>query len=138
MNLNLCKEYSFALGKLISNESGKEYSFDMEDNDRFYIYMKPHIIKEKVESLTEVLIDELFISDPDNRFFNEKTFTLDAKLLVTDKKDMVYAYSVIIKRVRIIDSVNKKYNDEEWTINHCQLQIPYNTAIAISEITDEE
>ena len=44
----------------------------MEDDDRFYIYMKPHIIKEKVESLTEVLIDELFISDPDNRFFNEK------------------------------------------------------------------
>ena len=56
MNLNLCKEYSFALGKLISNESGKEYSFDMEDDDRFYIYMKPHIIKEKVESLTEVFL----------------------------------------------------------------------------------
>lgn len=138
MNLNLCKEYRFAIGKLVSNESGKEYRFDMEDDDRFYNYMKPYIIKEKVENSTEVLIDKLFITDPDNTFFNERTFTLDAKLLVSDKNNIVYAYSVIIKIVRIIDFANRKHNEEEWVINHCQLQIPYNTVIAISEVTDEE
>ena len=138
MNLNFYKEYRFAISKFISTKSGKEYDFDMEDNDRFYTYMKPHIIKEKVEGLTEVLIDELFVTDPDNTFFNEKTFTLDTKMLVTDKKNFVYAYSVIIKDIRIIDSANRRYKDGEWTVKHCQLQIPYKTAIDVSEVIDEE
>lgn len=137
MNLNHYKEYRFAISKLISTESGKEYKFDMEGDDRFYIYMKPHIIKEKVDGLTEILIDELFVTDPDKTFFDEKSFTLDTKMLVIDRQNIAYAYSVIIKNVCIVDSSARKYEDDEWVVKACKLQIPYRTGITVSKVTGE-
>lgn len=137
MNLNSCIGYNFALGKLISTKSGKEYEFDIEDDDRFYIYMKPLIIKGKVDGLTEILIDKLFVTDPDKTFFDEKTFTLDTKMLVTDKQNIICAYSVVIKGVRIINSSIWQYEDDEWVIESCKLEIPYKTHITVSEVLDE-
>ena len=137
MNLNSCIGYNFALGKLISTKSGKEYEFYIEDDDRFYIYMKPLIIKEKVDGLTEILIDKLFITDPDKTFFDEKTFTLDTIMLATNKHNIACAYSVVIKGVRIINLSTWQYEDDEWVIESCKLEIPYKTHIAVSEVLDE-
>lgn len=138
LNLNLCKEYNLGLGKLIAVNSGKEYEFDIEDDDRFYIYMKQHIINGKVDSMTQVRIDELSVIDPSKTFFDEKTFILDAKLFVVNSQDIEYVYDLEIRGVSIVDiePFNKKYDNDEWSLKMCALKIPYNTAIKILEITD--
>lgn len=136
MNLKSCKNYCFALGKLIADNSGKEYDIYLEEDDRFYIYIKQHIIKSKVDSVTEVRIDELVVTDPDKTFFEDKIFTLNTKMLVTNALDIMYAYDLKIKGVSMVDvdAFNRKYNDDEWSLSMCALKIPYNTKIVISEI----
>lgn len=141
LNLNLCKEYHLGLGKLIATESGNEYEIYLEDSDRFYIYMKQHIINGKVDNMTEVRIDELFITDPEETFFEEKTFILDTKIFVVTHQDMVdieYVYDLRIRGVSIVDVdlFKRKYENGEWSLPMCALKIPHNTAITVSEISD--
>lgn len=137
LNLNLCKEYHFGLGKLIATESGNEYEFYLEDNDRFYVYMKKYIINGKVDSMTEIRIDELFVSDSEKTFLDEKTFTLDTKIFVTTIQDIIYAYDLKIKGVSIVDvgTLNIKYDNDKWSLKMCAMKIPYNTMITVSEIS---
>lgn len=63
MNIKVYKEYRFAFGKLVATDTGKEYTFSISRNDRFYHNMEKHITKEKVESLSYANIDDIYIED---------------------------------------------------------------------------
>ena len=73
MNIKVYKEYRFAFGKLVATDTGKEYTFSISRNDRFYHAMEKHIIKEKIEGLSYANIDDIYIEDKDKTFFDEKT-----------------------------------------------------------------
>lgn len=67
MNIKVYKEYRFAFGKLVVTDTGKEYTFSISRNDRFYHNMEKHITKEKVESLSYANIDDIYIEDKDSK-----------------------------------------------------------------------
>ena len=138
MNINLYKEYHFSHGILTATDTEKEYSFSISKNDRFYHYMKKHITKEKVESLTYENIDAISIEDTDKTFFNEKSFTLKAAMLVTDKNDYVQSYALTIKNVKLIANnvSTKSYENGAWELGLYSLELPWQTDIDIVEITD--
>lgn len=73
MNIKVYKEYRFAFGKLVATDTGKEYTFSISRNDRFYHNMEKHITKEKVESLSYANIDDIYIEDKD-RFYQRISF----------------------------------------------------------------
>ena len=52
MNINAYKEYRFSQGILTAPKTGNTYQFFISRNDRFYNYMKEHIVNEKVDGLT--------------------------------------------------------------------------------------
>ncbi len=138
MNINLYKEYHFSHGILTATDTEKEYSFSISKNDRFYHYMKKHITKEKVEGLSYEKIDDIYIEDKDKTFFDEKSFTLKAAMLVTDKNDYVQSYVLTIKNVKLIaDNVStKSYENGAWKLGLYSLELPWQTNIDIEEITD--
>ena len=138
MNINLYKEYHFSHGILTATDTEKEYSFSISKNDRFYYYMKKHITKEKVEGLSYEKIDDIYIEDKDKTFFDEKSFTLKAAMLVTDKNDYVQSYVLTIKNVKLIaDNVStKSYENGAWKLGLYSLELPWQTNIDIEEITD--
>lgn len=138
MNIKAYKEYRFASGTLTATNTGKEYTFYISKHDRFYDYMEKHIIKEKVEGLTYENIDAISIEDTDKTFFNEKSFTLKAAMLVTDKNDYVQSYALTIKNVKLIANKvsTKSYENETWKLGLYSLELPWQTDIDIVEITD--
>lgn len=138
MNIAACKRYRFAFGKFVSTTTDKEYTFSIHEDDRFYVYMKKHIIKGKVEGLTHETIDSIFIEDTDHTFFNEKSFTLIAYMLVTDANDIVNSYIMTIPKVRLIanSSSTKSFENNRWTLELYSLGIPYQTNINIEETID--
>lgn len=138
MNINLYKEYRFALGKLVATDSGKEYTFFISRNDRFYHNMEKHIIKEKVESLSCENIDEIYIEDKDKTFLNEKTFTLNAVMLVTDKNNYIQSYSLTIKNVKLKANnfSTNLYENGFWKLGLYSLELQWRTDIDIVEISD--
>lgn len=140
MGINLGKEYRFADGEMISTDTGKEYPFLISKNDRFYHYMRKHIMKGKVESLTCENIDEISIKDNDETFFDERSFTLNARMIVF-KDNSEQLYIVIIKNV-MLKEVNKfstkSYEDGYWKLGLYSLEIPYQTDINIIEVQDDE
>lgn len=138
MNINAYKEYRFSHGILTAPKTGNTYQFRISQNDRFYNYMKEHIANEKVNGLTNIKIDELCVTDSTNTFFSEQRFNLDTIMLVTDKNNMVTAYSVTIKNVKVIsNSVSKReYNKDYWKLSLYELEIPWQTEISIAEIND--
>ncbi len=138
MNIKAYKEYRFAPSTLTATNTGKEYTFYISKHDRFYDYMKKHIIKEKVESLTYENIEDISIEDTDKTFFNEKSFTLSTIMLVTDQNDYVYSYALTIKNVKLKENnfSTKAYSNGSWKLGLYSLEIPYQTDIDIVEITD--
>lgn len=138
MNINLYKEYHFSHGILTATDTEKEYSFSISKNDRFYHYMKKHIIKEKVDELTHETIDNISIEDADKTFFNEKSFTLSTIMLVTDRNDNVSLYKLTVKNVNITpNNVSKNgYDNGAWKLEMYDLEIPWQTAIDIVEKAD--
>lgn len=137
MNINLYKEYHFSRSILTATDTGNEYSFFISNNDRFYHYMKKHIIKEKVDGLTYETIDNISIEDPDKTFFNEKSFTLSTIMPVTDRNDNVSLYKLTMKNVNITpNKVSKKgYDNGTWKLEMYDLEIAWQTDIDIVEIT---
>ena len=71
MNLTLYNEFRFINGKFVSDNSRKIYNITISKGDRFYNYMKKHFINERVEGMTQEIIDEIIIQDPDKSFFHE-------------------------------------------------------------------
>ena len=138
MNINAYKEYRFSHGILTAPKTGNTYQFRISQNDRFYNYMKEHIANETVNGLTNIKIDELCVTDSANTFFSEQRFNLDTIMLVTDKNNMVTAYSVTIKNVKVIsNSVSKReYNKDYWKLSLYELEIPWQTEISIAKIND--
>lgn len=138
MNINAYKEYKFAHGKLVATDTEKEYSFSISRNDRFYHYMKKHIIKEKVDGLTHETIDDISIEDADKTFFNEKSFMLNTVMLVTDRNDNVNSYMLTMKNVKITPNnvSKKKYDNNSWNLEMYDLEIPWQTNIDIAEVQD--
>ena len=72
MNIKVYKEYRFAFGKLVVTDTGKEYTFSISRNDRFYHNMEKHITKEKVESLSYANIDDIYIEDKEKYSANTR------------------------------------------------------------------
>lgn len=133
MNINLYKEYHFSHGILTATNTGKEYLFFISNNDRFYHYMKKHIIKEKVDGLTYETIDNISIEDADKTFFDEKSFTLSTIMPVTDRNDNVSLYKLTMKNVNITpNNVSKKgYDNGAWKLEMYDLELPWQTTIDI-------
>ena len=133
MNINLYKEYHFSHGILTATDTEKEYSFSISKSDRFYHYMKKHIIKEKVDGLTHETIDNISIEDADKTFFNEKSFTLSTIMPVTDRNDNVSLYKLTMKNVNITpNNVSKKgYDNGTWKLEMYDLELPWQTTIDI-------
>lgn len=100
--------------------------------------MEKHITKEKVEGLSYANIDDIYIEDNDKTFFDEKTFTLKAAMLVTDKNDYVQSYALTIKNVKLIANnvSTKSYENGAWKLGLYSLELPWQTDIDIVEITD--
>lgn len=138
MNIKAYKEYRLALGKLVATDTGKEYTFSISRNDQFYHEMEIHITKEKVEGLSYANIDDIYIEDKDKTFFDEKTFTLKATMLVTDKNDYVQSYALTIKNVKLIANnvSTKSYEKETWKLGLYSLELPWQADIDIVEIHD--
>lgn len=71
LHLGICSDYWFSHGKFISAKTGKEYKFRIGKGDRFYENIKQYIMEGKVNSITDIKIDELFITDSKGEFFQE-------------------------------------------------------------------
>lgn len=138
MDLTLYNEYRFTEGKLISNQSGKTYVFYLENNDRFYTYLKPHINAGKVSGLTRLMIDTLTIEDSNKSFFDEESFLLNAIILAKDKQDVFHAFNVTIKNIKInrVDVSKLAYKNENWVLDLFEMEIPYLTKIDVTEQID--
>ncbi len=50
MNIKVYKEYRFALGKLVATDTGKEYTFSISRNDRFYHAMENILQKKRLKA----------------------------------------------------------------------------------------
>lgn len=138
MNINAYKEYHFSHSILTATDTEKEYSFSISRNDRFYHYMKKHIIKEKVDGLTHETIDNISIKDADKTFFNEKSFTMNTFMAVTDKEDNISLYMLTMKNVKLTPNnvSKKKYDNNSWNLEMYDLEIPWQTNIDIAEVQD--
>ncbi|MBQ6994471.1 MAG: hypothetical protein IJN64_08310 [Lachnospiraceae bacterium] len=140
MNLNIYKEYKFINGKFTATKTGNEYEFSLKDDDRFYIYLKPYIINEKVEGLTHLMIDEIVISDANNTFFEEKSFTLNATILAKDQNNFMCPFTLTMKKAVKLNDIKtskKSYRNGEWSLTLYELEIPYKTDIDIAEVTED-
>lgn len=138
MNINAYKEYHFSHSILTATDTGKDYSFSISSNDRFYHYMKKHIIKENVDGLTHETIDNISIKDADKTFFDEKSFTLNTFMTVTDKEDNIHLYMLTMKNVKLTPKnvSKKKYDNNSWNLEMYDLEIPWQTNIDIAEVQD--
>ena len=138
MNIKAYKEYRFARGILTATDTGKKYSFYIDEGDRFYNYMEKYIINEKVEGLTYENIDCITVNDIDRTFFYEKSFTLNAVMFVTDTNDVVYSYIITIKNIKFkANNFSKKlYNNGSWKLELYSLELPYQTKIGIEKLQD--
>lgn len=135
MNFNLYNEYRFTQGKLISTQSGKKYEFNLDRQDRFYTYLKPHITNGKVTGLTKLMIDTLAVKDTDKSFWDENTFSLNTIILARDNSGVYYSYEISIKNIKInrVDVSKLSYENERWICTLCEMEIPYQTNIDIVE-----
>lgn len=138
LDLNFCKKYWFSHGKFISIKSGKEYKFKIDEGDRFYDYIRQHIMNGEVNGITDIKIDELFITDPNGEFLQEQSINIDTLMIVEYLDNKCYTYKLVMNNVSIVDitSYGLKNSDVERMISLCTLKIPHNTAITVSEITD--
>lgn len=138
LDLNCCKEYRFSHGKLISAKTGNEYKFRIGKGDRFYNYIRQHIMNGKVNGITDIKIDELFITDLDAEFLKEQAINIDTLMLVTYRDNKTFTYKVKMDNVSIVDitSYELRNSNDERMISLCTLKIPHNTEIMVSEITD--
>lgn len=50
MNIKVYKEYRFAFGKLVATDTGKEYTFSISRNDRFYHNMENILQKKRLKA----------------------------------------------------------------------------------------
>lgn len=100
--------------------------------------MEEHIKKEKVDSLTHETIDNISIEDADKTFFDEKSFTLNTIMLVTDRNDNVNSYMLTMKNIKITpkDISKKRYDNNSWNLEMYDLEIPWQTNIDIAEVQD--
>lgn len=135
MNFNLYDEYRFTQGKLISSQSGKKYEFNLDRQDRFYTYLKPHITNRKVTRQTKLMIDTLAVKDTDKSFWDENTFSLNTIILARDNSGVYYSYEISIKNIKInrVDVSKLSYENERWICTLCEMEIPYQTNIDIVE-----
>lgn len=138
--MNLSKEYKLIQCKFISTKTNKMYEASIQDDDRFYNYIRPFIIKEKVAGETTFLIDELIVKDCDKTFFEEKQFLFEAILLVEEEKDNYIAYSFKISKAisfDVIGTSKREYKNNMWKLTLHGLKVPYNTDVEICELVDE-
>ena len=135
MNFNFCKEYRFAEAKLTSSKSGNVYNFRLDKNDRFYSYIKPHIIAGQVEVQTKLMVDTIEIDDGDTTFLNDSPFLLEAIILAKDGSGLYTAFEMSIKNIRInqIDVSRMTYQDGCLILSLYEMVIPYQTEISIKE-----
>ena len=135
MFFKACKEYKVTQGKLVSNQSGKEYFFRLDRNDRFYSYIKPYIVAGGVSSLTRLMIDKIIITDIDKTFFTEQSFFLTTLVLAKDANDVYWAYELSINNIKINNTnVSKQsYQNDCFELNLYEMEIPYQTPISIKE-----
>ena len=138
MKLNLNNEFRFSQGTLTSIQSGNVYQFRLEKYDRFYSYIKPYILAGKVSGLTKLMIDTLTIIGTDRTFFNERTFSLNAVLLVKDSNDVFWSFDIAINNIKINQTNVSKLLCEDGNLicQLCELEMPYQTDILISERTE--
>ena len=137
--MNLSKEYKLIQCKLLSAGTKKMYKVSIQDDDRFYHYIRPFIIKEKVEGETTFLIDELIVKDCDKTFFEEKQFLFEAILLIEEEKENFVAYSFVFDKAISLDVIGtskREYKNDIWKLTLHGLKVPYNTNVIITEIQD--
>ena len=138
MDFRVCKEYKFTQGKLVSHQSGREYAFRLDRNDRFYSYIKPYIVSGGVSSLTKLMIDTITITDIDKTFFTEQSFSLITFVLAKDNNDVCWAYELSINNIKI-NSTNvskQSYKQDCFELDLYEMEIPYQTSISIKERLD--
>lgn len=136
MNLNMYKEYRLINIVLKDESNQKEFKISIEEDDRFYVHMKKHIISETINGLTNVPIDVLTILDGEQDFFESKKFTWSSILLVKDQNNYMHSHILEIKDIRIVDVdvMNKKDIAGNCVIKNCAIEIPYSTKkISISD-----
>jgi hypothetical protein len=138
MNFNLCKEYRFAKAKLTSSKSGKVYEFRLDKYDRFYTYIKPHIVAGKVEGQTKLMVDTIEIPNADSAFLNDGPFLLEAIILANDGSGLYMAFELSIKNIRInqVDVSRMTCQDGCLILSLYEMVIPYQTEISIKECVD--
>ena len=138
MNFNLCKEYRFAKAKLTSSKSGKVYNFRLDKYDRFYSYIKPHIVAGKVEGQTPLMVNTIEIPNADSAFLNDGPFLLEAIILASDANGVYMAFDLSIKNIRInqVDVSRMTYQDDCLILSLYEMVILYQTEISIKECVD--
>lgn len=101
--------------------------------------MRKYISNGKVDSMASVGIDKLYITDPDVTFHREQSVNVEAKIIMTDYKNVSYAYNIKSENVSITNIKSYELNgDAERITEMCTMYIPYNTVIVVSEIEDSE
>ena len=124
--MNSCKEYWFSHGKFISPKTGKEYRFRIGKGDRFYKYIRQHIMNGEVNGIADIKIDELFITDPNGIFLQEQSINIDTLMIVEYRNNKCYTYKLVMNNVSIVDITlyGLKDSDVERMISLCTLKIP--------------
>ena len=139
MNMNQYQDVWFFQGCLKSHNSNKTYNITISKHDRFFRYMKPHFINEKVSGQEKVMIDSIIIEDPDKSFFDESTFCLNTIMLAKNKNNIVYGFEVAIEGLRLNKTSGSQvsYTDGKWNLSLVELVIPYCGRIEIVEREDQ-
>lgn len=138
MNIDEFKTYRFAAGSLTEVKTGKKYRFSIDENDRYYQYMKKYIKNEGVESEDEVRMDEIVIEDKSKTFLEQKTFVLDAVLLLTDKNNDVHSYEFSVNPIKIVEYKfsSNKYEKGFLKLNMYGMKFLYKTRFKINKVND--
>lgn len=139
MDMMECRDYRFVNGTFVTD--GCVYGFKIMEADGFYNRMKKFIGSEKVEGQTDVVIDEITITDNAKTFFDEKSFALNAQMIANySNADGCRLFSVVINNVKLKENrgATRTYADGFWEIKSYSLEMPWHTTIVVKEILSDD
>lgn len=121
---------------LVPKSGNKLYTFAIREDDPFYTQTKIHLGKDETRKIGEAIIDNF-----DEKFFNEKSFMLNAKFIYEESEENLVLSQLTVDKVLIKRDKNSHETLENgrYILKNGIMEIPNSAAIFyISEDQNDE
>lgn len=138
-------KYYFKDAFLENERADKIINVRFEKDDRFYHYLLPFLQKGKVEGLTPLTVDTLYVPKVNYDDLRGKTYKMTANARFQQRQEdgsyLIFAGAVVIDRV-CLENINpmnvELINDDLLKISMCDIEIQYQSGVQIGIFEDEE